>query len=297
MLTARAIGGQPTPSSETSEVRWVPPAQLAEFRMDPSMRLRVQHYTERRGQPLHRLERDPARRWACDRPWRWCSAVELAGDAVGRGRELWCRPGQRAGDEVLGAVAGADVGQALLDRHALSVGAGGHVAVDQRVGQVAWSRLELAGQVVGETSTAASMKAQEWCATRRHNRASACSTSRRYRAPSSGWKPVTSSGGRVADVVQHRGGGQQVGVIAEDRGQGPGGRRRRPWTCAQRRGSGSSRRVRAMSELSRCRSCLLTLSGWCRTFTGMAGPSLDVLKTSHCRNRIMVIAPGVGAGL
>jgi 8-oxo-dGTP pyrophosphatase MutT (NUDIX family) len=51
VLTARATGGQPTPSSETSEVRWVPLDQIGGYQMDPSMRLRVHHYTERRDQP------------------------------------------------------------------------------------------------------------------------------------------------------------------------------------------------------------------------------------------------------
>jgi 8-oxo-dGTP pyrophosphatase MutT (NUDIX family) len=51
VLTARAIGGQPTPSSETSEVRWAAPGDLGTYDMDASMRLRVQHYLERREQP------------------------------------------------------------------------------------------------------------------------------------------------------------------------------------------------------------------------------------------------------
>ena len=51
VLTARATGGQPTPSSETSEVRWVPLDQVGGYQMDPSMRLRVQHYAERRDRP------------------------------------------------------------------------------------------------------------------------------------------------------------------------------------------------------------------------------------------------------
>lgn len=51
VLTARASGGQPTASSETSEVRWVPQAELASYQMDPSMRLRVQHYVEHRDKP------------------------------------------------------------------------------------------------------------------------------------------------------------------------------------------------------------------------------------------------------
>jgi ADP-ribose pyrophosphatase YjhB (NUDIX family) len=44
VLTARPVGGQPTPSSETSEVRWVPQAEVDSYTMDRSMRLRVGHY-------------------------------------------------------------------------------------------------------------------------------------------------------------------------------------------------------------------------------------------------------------
>src|SRR6266700_4863536 len=51
VLTARATGGQPTPSTETSEVRWVPLAEIGGYQMDPSMRLRVQHYAEHRDRP------------------------------------------------------------------------------------------------------------------------------------------------------------------------------------------------------------------------------------------------------
>ncbi len=51
VLTGRATGGQPTPSSETSEVRWAAPGDLESYEMDRSMRLRVQHYAEHRDQP------------------------------------------------------------------------------------------------------------------------------------------------------------------------------------------------------------------------------------------------------
>jgi ADP-ribose pyrophosphatase YjhB (NUDIX family) len=44
LLTAVATGGQPTPSSESSEVRWVPREDLASYQMDRSMRLRLGHY-------------------------------------------------------------------------------------------------------------------------------------------------------------------------------------------------------------------------------------------------------------
>jgi ADP-ribose pyrophosphatase YjhB (NUDIX family) len=51
VLTARATGGQPTPSSESSQVRWIASTDLDSYQMDSSMRLRVRHYAERRDQP------------------------------------------------------------------------------------------------------------------------------------------------------------------------------------------------------------------------------------------------------
>jgi len=51
VLTGRATGGQPTPSSETSEVRWAAAADLETYEMDRSMRLRVRHYAEQRDHP------------------------------------------------------------------------------------------------------------------------------------------------------------------------------------------------------------------------------------------------------
>src|SRR5580704_17545875 len=39
LLTAVAAGGQPTPSSESSDVRWVPREDLGGYQMDRSMRL------------------------------------------------------------------------------------------------------------------------------------------------------------------------------------------------------------------------------------------------------------------
>lgn len=51
VLTGRATGGRPTPSDESSQVRWVPVAEVAGYQMDPSMRLRVAHYTEHRDRP------------------------------------------------------------------------------------------------------------------------------------------------------------------------------------------------------------------------------------------------------
>ncbi len=44
VLTARALGGQPTPSSESSEVRWMPVAEVSGYTMDQSMRIRINDF-------------------------------------------------------------------------------------------------------------------------------------------------------------------------------------------------------------------------------------------------------------
>jgi ADP-ribose pyrophosphatase YjhB (NUDIX family) len=51
VLTGRPTGGTPTPSSETSEVRWVSTDELSCYEMDRSMRLRIDHFLERRDSP------------------------------------------------------------------------------------------------------------------------------------------------------------------------------------------------------------------------------------------------------
>ena len=51
VVTARAIGGHPAPSSETSDVRWVPLATVGSLQMDSSMRQRVDHVAGHRDQP------------------------------------------------------------------------------------------------------------------------------------------------------------------------------------------------------------------------------------------------------
>jgi ADP-ribose pyrophosphatase YjhB (NUDIX family) len=44
VLTARAVSGEPTPSDESREVRWVRPHEAELYPMDRSMRLRIGHY-------------------------------------------------------------------------------------------------------------------------------------------------------------------------------------------------------------------------------------------------------------
>lgn len=51
VFAARAVGGEPTPSSESLEVRWVVSQELGDLAMHPSMRQRVDHYLEARDRP------------------------------------------------------------------------------------------------------------------------------------------------------------------------------------------------------------------------------------------------------
>jgi ADP-ribose pyrophosphatase YjhB (NUDIX family) len=44
VLTARPVSGEPTPSDESREVRWVPREEVTELTMDRSMRMRIEHY-------------------------------------------------------------------------------------------------------------------------------------------------------------------------------------------------------------------------------------------------------------
>jgi ADP-ribose pyrophosphatase YjhB (NUDIX family) len=51
-LTARALNGRPTPSSESSEVRWVPASEITGYTMDRSMRIRINDYLARDKSPV-----------------------------------------------------------------------------------------------------------------------------------------------------------------------------------------------------------------------------------------------------
>jgi ADP-ribose pyrophosphatase YjhB (NUDIX family) len=52
VLTARPTGGHPTPSDESTEVRWVPSSEVSRYEMDRSMHLRLEHYLEHRESPV-----------------------------------------------------------------------------------------------------------------------------------------------------------------------------------------------------------------------------------------------------
>jgi hypothetical protein len=50
-FTTRILGGQLATSSETSDVQFVALEQLDELNIHPSMRLRIDHYLQRRSAP------------------------------------------------------------------------------------------------------------------------------------------------------------------------------------------------------------------------------------------------------
>jgi len=49
-------------------------------------------------------------------------------------------------------IASANIGEALLDRDMPAIWAGGHVAVDERIGEIPTRGLELVGQIVSEAA-------------------------------------------------------------------------------------------------------------------------------------------------
>ncbi|MEV4073004.1 NUDIX hydrolase [Nonomuraea fuscirosea] len=51
VLTGRATGGEPTPSEESRQVRWVPQDEVMSLPMDRSMRMRMEHYLTGAGLP------------------------------------------------------------------------------------------------------------------------------------------------------------------------------------------------------------------------------------------------------
>ena len=52
VFTARMVGGEPRPSSESLDVRWVPTAEISNYQMHPSMRQRIGHFLDGRSTPF-----------------------------------------------------------------------------------------------------------------------------------------------------------------------------------------------------------------------------------------------------
>jgi 8-oxo-dGTP pyrophosphatase MutT (NUDIX family) len=51
VFTARPVGGELQPSSESAEPQWVSPAAIPDLPMHPSMRQRIRHYLDKRPGP------------------------------------------------------------------------------------------------------------------------------------------------------------------------------------------------------------------------------------------------------
>ena len=172
--------------------------------------------------------------------------------------------------QVPGAVAMMDLGEAPVDRHGLAVRAGRHVTVGQHGGKPVRGRIELQAQDVGKPAflgfdddagvmgdepaqrgvgvlgVAQVPGAIEWVQTRYGQ---------------TGW---------VADVVQPRGGFQEIGARSRT-GARLRARAATPWTCAQRRGTDSWRSVRARCSAQGASAIMRPrLSGRNETFTDLA---------------------------
>ena len=52
VLTATPLSGEPTPSSDSSDVRWVPPPELPGYAMGRSMRIRINDFLARNESPV-----------------------------------------------------------------------------------------------------------------------------------------------------------------------------------------------------------------------------------------------------
>jgi hypothetical protein len=169
---------------------------------------------------------------------------------------------------VLGAVAVTDLGESPIDRDELAVRGSCHVAEGQRAGKHVRYKLELEAQNVGKSAfigfddgvgVVGNEAAQHGVGVL--DIAKVTGTVQRVQARRG--RP-----GRVADVVQPRGGFQEIGIRAEN-GCQTRARAATPWTtCAQRRGSGSYRSARERSSAHEASAFMRTRLGSRRgTFT------------------------------
>lgn len=79
-------------------------------------------------------------------------AADPRGDTGNSSPQLRRGPDQGAGDDVVGTVPSTNLSNALVDGHPLPVRAGGHVAVDKGVSQIARRRGELAKELTIQTT-------------------------------------------------------------------------------------------------------------------------------------------------
>ena len=135
--------------------------------------------------------------------------------------ELGRRPSDSAADRIVCAVAGPDFSQALLNGHVLAVWARDHVAVDQRVRQVAPGRCELAAEFTSQAALrcfddgAGVMGDQPAdCVAGMLDVAQVAGAVQGMKAG-----PGVGKAGRVADVMQPGGRSKQIDIATQKRGQ------------------------------------------------------------------------------
>jgi 8-oxo-dGTP pyrophosphatase MutT (NUDIX family) len=125
VFTARPVGGQLRPSSESSEPQWISPAALLELPMHPSMRQRIQHHLDKRPEALPRLSRKHRL------------------NAPGGRQYLRSGPFHKPRHLVIGTVPPADLNKPISRSHVVAIRPGCHVAVQQRIRPQWVSRREL----------------------------------------------------------------------------------------------------------------------------------------------------------
>jgi hypothetical protein len=98
----------------------------------------------------------------------------------------------------------------------------GHVAIDQRVGEVVWCGLELAAQLPGETAFSCFDDGAGMVGDQAAEHGLGVLDIAQIPRAVEGMETGGGEPGCVADVVQDGGGLEQVGVLAKDGGEGPG---------------------------------------------------------------------------
>ena len=131
----------------------------------------------------------------------------------------------RPAHQVPGAVAVVYLGEPLFDRHEFAVRAGGHVAAGQHAGQCVRRRLELAAQDVGKSAFAGFDDGAGVMGDQPAQQGVGVLGVAQVPGAIELVQAREGKAGGVADVVQPRGGFQQIGVRAENGCQAacPGG--------------------------------------------------------------------------
>ena len=121
-------------------------------------------------------------------------------------------------------IAGADLGQATRDRQAMAVRAGRHVAVDQRIGEVAAGGRELCSQLAGQPALDRLVDRTRMVGDQPAQHRAGSLVVAQVTGAIQRMEPRGRDVGRVADVMQPRGSSHQVGIGTENRSKTTGGR-------------------------------------------------------------------------